>query len=56
MLNHFICCLRENKNMETSVKWIYACGDIIKKDLYQLVTAVSDGAIAANHIYKTLEK
>ena len=45
-----------DKNMETSVKGIYACGDIIKKDLYQLVTAVSDGAIAANHIYKTLEK
>lgn len=45
-----------DKNMETSVKGIYACGDIIKKDLYQLVTAVSDGAIAANHIYKTLNK
>ena len=44
-----------DKNMETSVKGIYACGDIIKKDLYQLVTAVSDGAIAANHIYKTLK-
>jgi len=41
-----------DKNMETSVKGIYACGDIIKKDLYQLVTAVSDGAIAANHIFK----
>ena len=45
-----------DKNMETSVKGIYACGDIIKKDLYQLVTAVSDGAIAANHIYKTINK
>lgn len=41
-----------DKNMETNLKGIYACGDIIKKDLYQLVTAVSDGAIAANHIYK----
>lgn len=41
-----------DKNMETNIKGIYACGDIIKKDLYQLVTAVSDGAIAANHIYK----
>ena len=45
-----------DKNMETSIKGIYACGDIIKKDLYQLVTAVSDGAIAANHIYRTLNK
>lgn len=45
-----------NKNMETSIKGIYACGDIIKKDLYQLVTAVSDGAIAANSIYNSLKK
>ena len=45
-----------DKNMETSINGIYACGDIIKKDLYQLVTAVSDGAIAANHIFKTIRK
>jgi len=45
-----------DKNMETNLKGIYACGDIIKKDLYQLVTAVSDGAIAANHIYKNIKK
>ena len=44
-----------DKNMETNLKGIYACGDIIKKDLYQLVTAVSDGAIAANHIYKNVK-
>lgn len=44
-----------DKNMETSVSGIYACGDIIKKDLYQLVTAVSDGAIAANHIFRILK-
>ena len=41
-----------DKNMETNIKGIYACGDIIKKDLYQLVTAASDGAIAANHVFK----
>lgn len=45
-----------DKNMETNIDGIYACGDIIKKDLYQLVTAVSDGAIAANHIYKNFRK
>ena len=45
-----------DKSMETSVKGIYACGDIIKKDLYQLVTAVSDGAIAANSIYKSIRR
>ena len=42
--------------METNVKGIYACGDIIKKDLYQLVTAVSEGAIAANSVYKSIRK
>lgn len=45
-----------DKNMETSVKGIYACGDIIKKDLYQLVTAVSEGAIAAFNVYKNIKK
>lgn len=45
-----------DKNMETSVKGIYACGDIIKKDLYQLVTAVSEGAIAANSVFKSIKK
>lgn len=44
-----------DKNMETSIKGIYACGDIIKKDLYQLVTAVSEGAIAATSIYNNLK-
>ena len=42
--------------MKTSNDNIYACGDIIKKDLYQLVTAVSEGAIAATNIYKSIKK
>lgn len=33
--------------METSVKGLYAAGDVRKKDFYQIITAVSDGAIAA---------
>lgn len=45
-----------DKNMETNIKGIYACGDIIKKDLYQLVTAVSEGAIAATHVSKSIKK
>lgn len=45
-----------NRNMETSVKGIYACGDIIKKDLYQLVTAVSEGAIAATNVFKSIKE
>lgn len=39
-----------NNNQETNIKGIYAVGDVTKKQLYQLVTAASDGAIAANHI------
>lgn len=45
-----------DKNMQTNIKGIYACGDIIKKDLYQLVTAVSEGAIAATHLSKSIKK
>ncbi len=44
-----------DKNMETNIKGIYACGDIIKKDLYQIVTAVSEGAQAAMASYKSLK-
>ena len=44
-----------DKNMETSVKGIYAAGDIIKKDLYQLVTSVSDGAVAATNVFKSIK-
>ena len=36
-----------NSEMETSIKGIFACGDVIKKGLRQIATAVSDGAIAA---------
>ncbi len=41
-----------NENFETKINGLYAVGDIVKKDLYQLVTAASDGAIAATHISK----
>lgn len=36
-----------NDRMETSLPGVYAAGDIRPKELRQLVTAVSDGAIAA---------
>lgn len=39
----------DNK-MKTNIDGIYACGDIIKKDLYQIVTAAGEGAIAANSV------
>ena len=40
-------------NYETSIPGIYAVGDCIKKDLYQVITACSDGATAANRIIKS---
>lgn len=36
-----------NKDFETSIKGIYACGDVIDKSVRQIATAVSDGAISA---------
>jgi len=39
-----------DENMETSIKGIYACGDIIDKKVYQISTAIGEAAIAATHI------
>ena len=36
--------------MKTNLDNLYAIGDIISKNLYQIVTAVSEGAIAASSI------
>ena len=36
-----------DENMRTNIKGIYACGDIIKKEVYQVSTAVGEGAKAA---------
>lgn len=43
-------------NMKTSDDYVYACGDAISKSLYQVVTAVSEGAIAATNIIKNIKK
>lgn len=40
-----------DKNMQTSVPGIYAAGDILQKELRQVVTAANDGAIAAQHAF-----
>lgn len=52
--SEFIDCEKDNdgfiivnKEFETSVKGIYACGDVIDKSVRQIATAVSDGAICA---------
>ena len=39
-----------DSKMKTNIDGIYACGDIIKKDLYQIITADIEGAIAASNI------
>ncbi len=44
-----------SEDMSTNIKGIYACGDVIKKNLYQIVTATSDGAIAAHSVKKYLQ-
>lgn len=41
---------------ETKVKGIYAAGDIIEKEAYQIVTAASDGALAAVACIKDLSR
>ncbi|MDD2377472.1 MAG: FAD-dependent oxidoreductase [Bacilli bacterium] len=44
-----------DENMQTSIEKIYACGDIVKKSVYQLTTAASDGTIAAINVKKNLK-
>ncbi len=40
--------------MKTNIDYIYACGDIIKKDIYQLTTAVGEATVAAINVKKTI--
>ena len=44
-----------NEHMETTIPGIYAAGDVIAKELRQIVTACNDGAIAAQHIVENLK-
>lgn len=37
---------------KTSIDSVYACGDVINKDVYQLVTASSEGVMVASSIIK----
>lgn len=43
-----------DSNGKTSNDSVYACGDIIKKDIYQLITASNDGVVVANSIISNL--
>ena len=41
-----------DQEYQTSLPHVYACGDCLKKDLYQIINACSEGAIVANTILK----
>jgi len=47
--------IEANEKMETSVPGVYAAGDVIVKQIRQVVTAAADGAIAAQNALKYLE-
>lgn len=36
-----------NGDYQTNIEGVYAVGDVIKKDIFQLTTAISDGTVAA---------
>lgn len=38
------------KNYETSIKDVYACGDVIKKNTYQLTTSTGEATVVADQI------
>lgn len=48
--------IKVDNNYQTNKKNVYACGDVIKKDLYQLVTSASEGATTANNIIENQAK
>lgn len=43
-----------DKNFETNVHNVFAIGDVINKELRQIVTATNDGALVINYIIKSL--
>ena len=44
-----------DKNSQTKIAGIYASGDVIEKELRQVVTACNDGAIAAQHAFHRIK-
>lgn len=42
--------IKVSENLETPIKGVYAIGDCLNKDIYQLITAASDGAKVINNI------
>lgn len=44
-----------NSKLQTNISGVYACGDIVKKDYYQISNAVGEGAEAALAVIQELE-
>ncbi len=44
-----------NERMQTSIDGIFGAGDVLNKNLRQIVTAVNDGAIAAMNAYEYIK-
>ncbi len=42
--------IKVDEKFKTPIDGVFAIGDVIKKDVYQLVTATSDGAIVINNL------
>lgn len=51
--NGYLCV---DEHGETNIEGVFAIGDAIQKELYQLTTAASEAAITANYIKKTWYK
>ena len=47
--------IKTNEDMETMIPGLFAAGDVRSKSFRQIVTAVSDGAIAANTVKNKIE-
>ncbi len=47
--------IKVDKKQKTNVKGVFAAGDITNNPLKQIITACSEGAIAADSIYRELE-
>ena len=43
--------ITDDRTLKTNIDGVFAAGDIRQKDLRQIVTATSDGAIASNQVF-----
>lgn len=46
--------IKVDTKMQTSIPGVYACGDVVKKDVYQITTATGDATIAATSVKEYL--